>query len=156
MAATAESVCKNADLQDHGLLLADVYSVYGALYVELNRMELATEQFDKATAIREEAVVLGALEADHPNRANSYMNAGVSHTTSNTRKAIELHQQALKIRHSSDRFTHIQASGISLNYLNIGRCWLIVGELQKACEALETCLNDIRLHEAATNTQWPL
>ena len=105
MAATAESVCKNANLQDHGLLLADVYSVYGALYVELNRMEPATEQFDKATAIREEAVVLGALEADHPNRANSYMNAGVSHTNSNTRKAIELHQQALKIRHSSDRFT---------------------------------------------------
>jgi hypothetical protein len=105
-------------VQDHNLLLADIYTVYGAMHVELTAIDEATSCFTKAMRIREEAVTNGVLDREHPNRANSFMNLGVSVANQDTREAIRLHQKALDIRESSSKYTQDQVQSRSLNYLN--------------------------------------
>lgn len=150
LAKTAEALYPRAGIHDRELLLADIYSVQGAMHIELTEMEMASSLFKSAMKIREDAVAAGALDVDHPNRANSYMNLGVSVGHHDTREAIKLHETALEIRLRSSKFEKIQIQILSLNYLNIGRCWWIVGELDKAAKAYDSCLEIIKIKEAET------
>jgi hypothetical protein len=52
--------------------------VQGAIHVELTHDDKATDLFEKSRDLREGAVTAGMLDPAHPNRANSFMNLGVS------------------------------------------------------------------------------
>lgn len=125
--------------------------VQGAMYIELSREEEATKLFEKSRDLREQAVANGFMDAAHPNRANSFMNLGVSVANKDAWKAIEYHQKAIDIREGSDKYTEQQVQTLSLNYLNIGRCWWMTGELVKATEAYEKSIAIIEPKEVSSN-----
>ena len=114
---------------------------------EQTEMKAAITLWEKALAIREDLVAAKVLDEDHPNRANSFMNLGVSVAHHDTVKAIQLHQKALQIRRRSTKFANIQVSGLSLNHMNIGRSWFELGELDKAAAAFEDCIAIIKSKE---------
>ncbi|RVD81168.1 uncharacterized protein DFL_009043 [Arthrobotrys flagrans] len=151
IARTAELICEKADIKDGGLLLADIYTVQGAMHTELSdNVDVATELFQKALEVREAAVTAGALEIDHPNRANSFMNLGVSVANSDPAKALELQKRAIDIRESTTRFQKEQESSLSLNYLNIGRCYWMVGDPDQAVISFQTCIAIVEELETRT------
>lgn len=106
--------------------------------------------------IREDAVLAGLLDPDHPNRTHSYMNLGVSLTNDDARKAIGFHSTALDIRQRSSKFTKKQMHGLALNYLNIGRCYILVQELDKASDAFTRCLAILDTKERQTGQKFAL
>lgn len=108
----------------------------------------AEEMAFTALKIREDAVLAGYLDEYHPNRANGFMNLGVVVANRDAKKAIELHKKALRIRCGSDKYTDIQIHGLSLNYLNIGRCYWMTGDLVKAEQSFENCLAIIERRES--------
>ena len=142
------------DLGDHGLLLADIYMVQGAMHIELNHDDEATYFFEKSKDLREVAVNTGQLDPAHPNRANSFMNLGVSVANKDPRKAIEFHQRAIDIREGSSKFAKEQVQTLSLNYLNIGRCWWMVGNFENAKESFERCIAIIEPKEKSSNVSF--
>ncbi len=77
------------------------------------------------------------------------MNLGVSVANQDTWEAIRLHQKALEIRETSSKYTQDQIQSRSLNYLNIGRCWWMVKDLEKAAESFQMCLDIIKEKESA-------
>ena len=79
-------------------------------------MKAAIILWEKAFEIRENLVTARVLERDHTNRANSYMNLGVSVAHHHTARAVLLRQRALEIRHGSTRFAKIQVQGLALNH----------------------------------------
>lgn len=95
----------------------------------------------KAMDIREEAVAKGLMDPHHPNRANGFMNVGVAMAWDNPKGAIDMHTRALEIRSGSDKYKDCQIHGLALNYLNIGRCWYMVGDLETAASCFEKCLD---------------
>ncbi|CAO1597920.1 hypothetical protein XANCAGTX0491_001709 [Xanthoria calcicola] len=156
LAETAEALYLKANLRDGKLLLADIYSVQGAMRLEIMEMEIASDLFQKAMTIREDAVLAGFLDPDHPNRANSYMNLGVNFTNDDARKAIGFHTIALEIRQRSSKFTQEQMQGLALNYLNIGRCYILVQELDKVSDAFASCLAILNTKELQTGQRFAL
>ena len=137
LAETAEASYSIANLQDMDLLLADIYTVQGAVLLEIKGADKASALFEKAMEIREAAVAAGVLDQDHPNRANSYMNHGVSNTNDNASKAIELHNKALSIRQRTPKYAQDQMQGLALNHLNLGRCLILTNRLDEAAEAFD-------------------
>ena len=136
--------------------MADAYSVQAAMLNEQTEMQAAITLWEKALEIREDPVAAKVLDEDHPNRANSFMNLGVSVAHHDTVKAIQLHQKALEIRRRSAKFANAQVQGLSLNYMNIGRSWLEVGELDKAAAAFEDCIAIIKPKEEETGLRFAL
>jgi len=131
-----------------GVFLADVHTVQLFFHNEslqgVSLVELAT----KAMNIREEAVRNGTMDEYHPNRANGPMNVGVVMALEDPRAAIEYHSRALAIRLGSDKYKLDQIHGLALNYLNIGRCWWIVGELVQAASCFQHSLTILKAREA--------
>lgn len=156
LAKTAETLYDKADFQDRGLLLADIYSVQGAMRLELMEMDVASELFKRAMRIREDAVDAGLLDPDHPNRANSYMNLGVSVGSGDPRRAIGLHQRALDIRERSSKYTNEQMQGLALNLLNLGRSLILVQQLDTAAQAFARCLSILDAIERQTGQKFAL
>ena len=156
LAKTAETLYNKADFQDRQLLLADIYSVQGAMRLELMEMDVASEFFKRAMRIREDAVDAGLLDPDHPNRANSYMNLGVSVGSGDPRRAIGLHQKALDIRERSSKYTNEQMQGLALNLLNLGRSLILVQELDTAAQAFARCLSILDVKERQTGQKFAL
>ena len=156
LARTVEKLCQAVDSNDSRLLLADAYSVQAAMLNEQTEMKAAITLWEKALEIRENLVAGKVLDEDHPNRAQSFMNLGVSVAHHDTVKAIQLHQKALEIRRRSTKFTNIQVQGLSLNHMNIGRSLLEVGELDKAAEAFEDCIAIIKPKEEETGLRFGL
>ncbi|KAH0558898.1 hypothetical protein GP486_004469 [Trichoglossum hirsutum] len=154
LAETAETAYQSTDLQDEGLLLADIYTVQCAIHNETSKAVIATSYAKKAHEIRERAVIAKVLEEDHPNRANSFMNLGVCIANDDIQEALRLHNIAIKIREGSSRFTESQVQGLSLNYLNIGRCRWMVGELEKAAKSFEKSFSIIKVREAITGLRF--
>ena len=123
---------------------------------EQTEMKAAITLWEKALRIRENLVAAKVLDKDHPNRANSFMNLGVSVAHHDTVKAIRLHQKALEIRHGSTKFANTQVQGLSLNHMNIGRSWLELGELDKAAAAFENCIATIKPKEEETGLRFAM
>lgn len=115
-------------------------------------VELATQ----AHKIREAAVEAGAFDKHHPNRANGFMNLGVVLGGKDPHEAIRLHEIALSIREGSTQYTQDQIHGLSLNYLNIGRCWWMTGELDKAAQSFERSLAILKEREQDLDVRFPL
>jgi tetratricopeptide (TPR) repeat protein len=113
----------------------------------MSQMIDAENMASEALDIREKAVQSGFLDQYHPNRANGFMNLGVVVANRDAQHAIELHQKALDIRCGSSRYTNQQIHGLSLNYLNIGRCFWMVGNLAKAEQSFQNCLDIIKRRE---------
>jgi tetratricopeptide (TPR) repeat protein len=132
------------------MLLADLYSLQGDMYNELTQADKAVSFARAALKIKEDAVVAKALDKDHPQMANSYMDIGVFIAGQNVHEAIRLHKRAIKIREGSEKYADDQMQLLSLNYMNIGRCWWMVGELDKATNALQRGLEIIRRLEEVT------
>jgi tetratricopeptide (TPR) repeat protein len=153
-AALAKTAYRSTDLQDEGLLLADIYTVQCAIHNETSKVAMAVSYARKAYEIRERAVVAKVLEEDHPNRANGFMNLGVCIANDDIQEALRLHDIAIKIREGSSRYSEAQVQGLSLNYLNIGRCWWMVGELEKAAKSFEKSLSIIKMREATTGLKF--
>ncbi|EER38585.1 pfs domain-containing protein [Histoplasma capsulatum H143] len=147
---SAELVYNRADLQDHGLLLADLYSLQADMYNELSQAEKAVEFAKRSLKIKEQAVADKALDKHHPQLANSYMDIGVFIAGMNPRGAIRLHEKAIVIREGSPKYADDQMQLLSLNYMNIGRCWWMVKELDKATAAYEKSISIIKELEEAT------
>jgi tetratricopeptide (TPR) repeat protein len=120
--------------------LADIYTVQLYYHNEsdhgISLVDLATQ----AINIREDAVEKGLMKPSHPNRANGLMNLGVVLALEDPRAAIGFHSRALEIRHMSDEYRSVQIHGFALNYLNIGRCWWVLGDLENAALCFEQCL----------------
>lgn len=121
--------------------LADIYTVQLFYHNEVNEGISLVQLATKAMEIREEAVANGTMDKYHPNRANGHMNIGVVLALEDPRAAIKVHLKALDIRLGSERYKSSQVLGLALNYLNLGRCWWVVGELNKAESCFEKSLN---------------
>ncbi|KAK2592574.1 hypothetical protein QQS21_009719 [Conoideocrella luteorostrata] len=154
LARSAKSAYHEADLRDHRLLLADLYSLQADLYNELTQAEKAEHLAKKSLKIKKAAVKANVLDEHHPQIANSYMDIGVFIAGTNPRKAIGLHQKAIKIREQSPKYADQQAQLLSLNYMNLGRCWWMVKELDKAMIAYEKSLEIIKKLENETRTPY--
>lgn len=128
--------------------------VQGAMHIELTHGDEATVLFEKSRDLREGAVTAGMLDPAHPNRANSFMNLGVSVANNDPKKAIQFHQRAIDIREGSSKYTKEQVQTLSLNYLNIGRCWWMVGNLENATESFEKCIAIIEPKEKSSNVSF--
>ena len=136
--------------------LADILTVQLFYHNEskqgVSLVELATRAMD----IREEAVIKGNIDEDHPNRANGPMNVGVVLALKSPEMAIEMHTRALEIRLRSEKYRAEQIHGLALNYLNIGRCWWVVGELGKAASCFEQSLRLWKKRESEISTKFSL
>ncbi|KAL7928040.1 hypothetical protein V8C35DRAFT_319113 [Trichoderma chlorosporum] len=136
--------------------LADLYTVQ--LYYSnetdkgLNLVELATE----AMNIRENAVEQGLMDQYHPNRANGPMNVGVVLAIEDPEAAIHMHSRVLEIRKGSNKYEAEQIYGFALNYLNIGRCWWVVGKLDMAASYFKQCLSLCKRREAEVGKRFSL
>ncbi|KAL6825598.1 hypothetical protein J3E69DRAFT_355584 [Trichoderma sp. SZMC 28015] len=136
--------------------LADLYTVQ--LYYSnetdkgLNLVELATQ----AMNIRENAVEQGLMDQYHPNRANGPMNVGVVLALEDPEAAIHMHSRALEIRKGSNKYEAEQIYGFALNYLNIGRCWWVVGKLDMAASCFKQCLSLCKRREAEVGKRFSL
>ena len=153
---TAENVYQALEDKENDLFRADLRTVklYYANETDHNNssIDLATEALD----IREEAVRLGLLEEDHPNRANGFMNLAVMYAKVNPEKAVELNITALSIRTKTTRFQDQQIHGLALNYLNLGRSYWCSGRLDEAATAFETCLETIKAREEICRQRFAL
>ncbi|KAJ2985968.1 hypothetical protein NUW58_g1594 [Xylaria curta] len=136
--------------------LADILTVqlfyHNETEHEVSLVELATQ----AMEIREEAVKNGNMDDDHPNRANGPMNVGVVLALKSPERAIEMHTMALEIRLKSEKYKAEQIHGLALNYLNVGRCWWVVGELEKAALCFEESLHLWKKRESEIGTKFSL
>ncbi|KAI0456505.1 P-loop containing nucleoside triphosphate hydrolase protein [Xylaria acuta] len=136
--------------------LADIYTVQLFYHNEADHgvslIELATRAMD----IREDAVKKGDMDEDHPNRANGPMNVGVVLALKNPQMAIDMHSRALEIRLRSEKYKLEQIHGLALNYLNIGRCWWVVGELEKAASCFEESLGLWKKRETQVGKKFSL
>jgi len=106
--------------------------------------------------IREDAVVTGAMDEDHPNRANGFMNLGVVLAEREPWEAIKMHSIALDIRRRTTKYEADQLHGLALNLLNIGRCWWMVHRLEEAASCFQECLALMKSREALINKRFPL
>ncbi|KAM4060526.1 tetratricopeptide repeat domain-containing protein [Hirsutella rhossiliensis] len=120
--------------------LADIYTVQLYYHNETDHQVSLVELATRAMNIRENAVEQSLMDEHHPNRANGFMNMGVVLALEDPKAAIGMHSRALEIRRGSDKYKTEQIHGFALNYLNIGRCWWVVGELEKAASCFEQCL----------------
>ncbi|KAB8269436.1 hypothetical protein BDV30DRAFT_242362 [Aspergillus minisclerotigenes] len=144
---TVKDEYQKISLQDHGLLWADICTVQLFEHNEMSQMDDAERVASEALNIREKAVQSGLLDEYHPNRANGFMNLGVVIANRDAQYAIRLHQKALDIRCGSDKYTDHQIHGLSLNYLNIGRCFWMTGDLAQAEASFQNCLTMIKKRE---------
>ncbi|EGE82161.1 hypothetical protein BDDG_05104 [Blastomyces dermatitidis ATCC 18188] len=147
---SAESAYNRADLQDHGLLLADLYSLQADIHNELTQADKAVEFAKRSLEIKEKAVAAKVLDKHHPQLANSYMDIGVFIAGTNPLGAIRLHERAIAIREGSPKYADDQMQLLSLNYMNIGRCWWMVEEFDKATAAYQKSLDIIKKLEEVT------
>lgn len=108
---TAMSIYNSLEGQNSDLLLADMKTAELFVDLEMTRIDLTIRKSEKALEIRECAVVAGALEVDHPNRANSFMNLGVCVANDDPHRAIVLHKRALAIREGSGRYAMSRSKG---------------------------------------------
>ncbi|KAK9857762.1 hypothetical protein MYU51_019987 [Penicillium brevicompactum] len=153
VARSAESACNRMDLQDHGLLLADLYSLQADMYNEMTQADKAVDLARQSLKIKKAAVKAKVLDKHHPQIANSYMDIGVFIGGTNPRGAIRLHEKAIGIRERSRKYAHQQMQLLSLNYMNIGRCWWMIKDLDKAIVAYQKSLEIIkRLEDVAGAT----
>jgi len=136
--------------------LADLYTVqlfyHNEVTSDISMVDLARRALD----VREAAVGQGQMDEYDPNRANGFMNVGVVMTQDDPRGAIEMHTKALEIRLGSDKYRHQQLHGLALNYLNIGRCWFLVGDLDQAATCFEKCLTIMRAREKEVGKRFAL
>ncbi|PGH01896.1 hypothetical protein GX51_04949 [Blastomyces parvus] len=147
---SAESAYNRADLQDHGLLRADMYSLQADMYNELTQADRAVEFAKKSLKIKKKAVDIKALDKHHPQLANSYMDIGVFIAEEKPHRAIRLHNKAIMIREGSPKYADEQMQLLSLNYMNIGHCWCMVKEFDKATTAYQKSLDIIKELEEVT------
>ena len=138
------------------VFLADIYTVQLYHYNESDHGVKLIDLANQALEIREDAVKKELMKPSHPNRANSFMNLGVVLALEDPRKAIKQHSKALKIRHMSDEYRDVQIHGFALNYLNIGRCWWVLGELETAALCFEQCLLLWKKREAKLGKKFSL
>jgi tetratricopeptide (TPR) repeat protein len=117
--------------------LADIYTVQLYYHNESDHGISLVELAKQAMNVREEAVKNGLMDENHPNRANGFMNVGVVLALDNPMAAIKMHSKALEIRLGSEKYRSEQIHGLALNYVNLGRCWWVVGELEKASSCFE-------------------
>lgn len=143
-----------ADLQDHRLLLADLYSLQSNLCNELNQANKAVELAKKSLKIKTAAVKAKVLDRHHPTIANSYMDIGVFIRVHNPQAAILLHEKAIRIREQSPKYADQQMQLLSLNYMNLGRCWWMIKELDKATAAYQKSLHIIKKLENLMGTHF--
>lgn len=153
---TAIKCYKSAPIDPHNLLWADICTVRQFYENEATQANTMVSLAQEALEIRQKAVESKALENDHPNLANGFMNLGVALVDSDPRRAIELNNQALAIRNMSSRYSEIQIHGRALNLLNIGRCWWILREYNAAEKSLEESLEVMRTRERAVKREFPL
>lgn len=135
---------------------ADICTVQLFQQNETSQPATLIQLASQALEIREAAVRDGSLDEFHPNRANGFMNLGVMYGRSDPHEAIRLHRIALGIRKGSEKYQKDQIHGLSLNYLNIGRCFWMVGELSEASEAFENCLSILKEREEVLNIRFPV
>lgn len=138
------------------LLWADICTVRQFYEVEVTQANIIVSLAEEALKIRKKAVDSKALEDDHPNLANGFMNLGVALVDKDTWRAVELNTQALAIRNMSPRYSGDQIHGRALNLLNIGRCWWILRDYDAAKKSLEECLEVMRTRERAVGRKLPL
>lgn len=141
-----------ADLQDHGLLLADLYSLQSDLHNEMTQASKAVELAKKSLELKKAAVKAKVLDRHHPQIANSYMDIGVFIGGTNPQAAIRLHEKAIRIREQSPKYADQQMQLLSLNYMNLGRCWWMIKELDKATTAYQKSLHIIKRLEDLMGT----
>ncbi|KKZ66864.1 hypothetical protein EMCG_07470 [[Emmonsia] crescens] len=147
---SVESAYGRADLLDHGLLLADLYSLQADMYNKLTQADKAVKFAMRSLKIKEKAVPIKVLDKHHPQLANSYIDIGVFIAGTNPRGAIRLHEKAIMIREGSPKYVDDQMQLLSLNYMNIGQCWWMVKELDKATVVYQKILDIIRALEEVT------
>jgi len=135
---------------------ADICTVQLFQQNEKSQIKTLTKLATCALNIRERAVAVGALDEYHPNRANGYMNLGVVVCREDPRKAILLHRKALRIRKGSTKYAKVQIHGLALNYLNLGRCLWMIGELEQAAACFERCLAILKDREDMLGVRFPL
>ncbi|TAQ89428.1 hypothetical protein B7494_g2246 [Chlorociboria aeruginascens] len=123
---------------------------------ETAKVEILIDLATRALDIREAAVKTGLLDCHHPNRANSFMNLGVMVARNDPKKAIQPHQTALSIREEMKKYSQDQLHGLALNFLNIGRCWWMVRELELAAQSFEKCLEILKDREKVVGFRFPL
>lgn len=136
--------------------LADIYTVQLFYHNEADQGISLVELAMQAMNIREKAVQDGTMDQYHPNRANGPMNVGVVLALEDPKAAIEMHSRALKIRLGSDRYMAEQIHGLALNYLNVGRCWWVLDELENAASCFEQCRAYVRDREAQVNKKFSM
>ncbi|EFX03053.1 hypothetical protein CMQ_2982 [Grosmannia clavigera kw1407] len=148
-----------------GLFLADLYTVQLYFHNETEAEEVGVARTAGLSLaglaaqdlkIREDAVKAGLLDVNHPNLANGFMNLGVVLAGDNPWEAIKMHQIALEIRQGTDKYRADQHHGWALNYLNIGRCWWVVKELDRAAVCFQSCIALMLERETATQKRFPL
>ncbi|KAF4119669.1 TPR protein [Geosmithia morbida] len=137
-------------------LLADIYTVQLFYHNEVRHGMNLVELAKKALSLRESAVSEDLMKKYHPNRANGFMNVGVILAAESPRDAILYHKKALEIRLGSEEFASEQTLGLALNYLNIGRCWWIVGELEEAAGCLNESVALFRQRESVAGKRFSL
>ena len=138
------------------MFLADIYTVQLFYRNETTHGESLVGLATEALQIRERAVESGLMDEFHPNRANGFMNVAVVLAHENPQKAIDLHKIALGIRLGSNAYSQEQVHGIALNYLNIGRCWLMVKNLEEAGICFQKCLLLMLSRESKVGKRFPL
>lgn len=136
--------------------LADIYTVQLFYHTEATHGTSFVDLATKALKLREEAVAAGTLDKYHPNRANGFMNLGVALAQDNPHEAIKKHMVALDIRYGSEKYQSEQRHGLALNYLNLGRCWLLVQEFENAASCFRECLTVMKACEARFGKRFPL
>ncbi|KAK4671657.1 hypothetical protein QC764_0097480 [Podospora pseudoanserina] len=137
--------------------LSDLYTVQQFYHTEATSDISMIDLARKALNIREDAVKEGLLDPHHPNRANGFMNVGVAMAWEDPKGAIEMHDRALEIRlHAHSDYKDDQIHGLALNYLNVGRCWLLVDDLKTAASCFEKSLDIIKAREQKLRKQFTL
>ncbi|UKZ66307.1 uncharacterized protein TrAtP1_007482 [Trichoderma atroviride] len=122
------------------------------LHNELTQANKAVELAKKSLEIKQAAVKAKVLDRNHPQIANSYMDIGVFIGGANPQAAIRLHEKAIRIREQSPKYADQQMQLLSLNYMNLGRCWWMIKELDKATAAYQKSLHIIKRLEDLMGT----
>jgi hypothetical protein len=144
---TAMAVYTRFSHLDNELLLADMKTSQLYYYNETTQVQKGIDSAVEARNIREAAVKAGKLDVYHPNRANGFMNLGVLIAGEDPHRAIVLHKKALRIRLGSKKYATEQRQCVSLNYLNLGRCQWMVGDLEGAKTSFHLSLSLIQDRE---------
>lgn len=142
--------------RENELLWADICTVKLFYVNETHHQQTAIALAKEALDIREKAVRDGIFDEDHPNRANGFMNLGVMYAKIDPQEAIRHHIRAIGIRERSSRYKNDQVHGLALNYLNIGRSFWMVGQLDEAAESFEKCLTIIQPREEVCGFRFAL